>query len=76
MKKMIKIETKFFFEIICPLLIFIPFSWGNIDIYPVFIIVVLLFSLRKIYLGNVVLGLSAATKILDYFDSVASLFYR
>ena len=66
----------FLLWLICPLLIFIPFSWGNIDIYPVFLLLLfLLFSFKKKYIWAMLfLGLSAATKNFGLFlIPVASL---
>jgi len=62
-------EKIFLLWLMCPVLIFIPFSWGNNDIYPVFLLLLfLLFSFKKKYfLAMVFLGLSAATKNFSLF---------
>ncbi|HPT65923.1 MAG TPA: glycosyltransferase 87 family protein [Candidatus Woesebacteria bacterium] len=59
----------FLLWLLCPILIFVPFSWGNNDIYPIFLLLLfLLFSFKKKYLlAMVFLGLSAATKNFSLF---------
>lgn len=59
----------FLLWLLCPVLIFIPFSWGNNDIYPVFLILLFLnFAFKKKYFWAMVfLGLSAATKNFSLF---------
>ena len=59
----------FLLWLLCPVLIFIPFSWGNMDIYPVFLLLLFLFFAfkKKYFLAMVFLGLSAATKNFSLF---------
>lgn len=59
----------FLLWLLCPILIFIPFSWGNMDIYPVFLLLFFLFFAfkKKYFWAMVFLGLSAATKNFSLF---------
>lgn len=59
----------FLLWLLCPSLLYLVSSWGNIDIYPVFLLLLfLLFSFKKKYfLAMVFLGLSAATKNFSLF---------
>jgi len=59
----------FLLWLLCPVLIFIPFSWGNMDIYPVVLLLLFLFFTfkKKYFLAMVFLGLSAATKNFSLF---------
>lgn len=59
----------FLLWLLCPILIFVPFSWGNNDIYPVFLLLLFLyFAFKKKYFWAMVfLGLSAATKNFSLF---------
>ena len=69
-EKDIKNKRKIFLLwLMCPVLIFIPFSWGNNDIYPVFLLLLFLFfAFKKRYLWAMIfLGLSAATKNFSLF---------
>jgi len=69
-EKDVKQRNKIFlFWLLCPVLIFLPFSWGNNDIYPMFLLLLfLLFSFKKKYFWAMLfLGLSAATKNFSLF---------
>lgn len=59
----------FLLWLMCPVLIFIPFSWGNNDIYPVFLLLLFLFFAfkKKYFWAMIFLGLSAATKNFSLF---------
>lgn len=59
----------FLLWLLCPVLIFMPFSWGNNDIYPVFLLLLFLFFAfkKKYFLTMMFLGLSAATKNFSLF---------
>lgn len=59
----------FLLWLLCPILIFVPFSWGNMDIYPVFFLLLFLFFAfkKKYFWAMVFLGLSAATKNFSLF---------
>lgn len=59
----------FLLWLLCPVLIFLPFSWGNNDIYPTFLLLLFLFLSfkRKYFWAMVFLGLSAATKNFSLF---------
>jgi len=59
----------FLLWLMCPVLIFIPFSWGNNDIYPVFLLLLFLFFAfkKKYFWAMTFLGLSAATKNFSLF---------
>jgi len=69
-EKDIKTRGKIFLLwLLCPVLIFVPFSWGNMDIYPVFLLLLFLFFAfkKKYFWAMVFLGLSAATKNFSLF---------
>lgn len=59
----------FLLWLLCPASLYLVSSWGNIDIYPVLLILLFLFfSFKKKYiLAMIFLGLSAATKNFSLF---------